>query len=355
MEVGDAFGDGEGQGDDRETADDPEQMYSSVLEELCDVFNSSATNVNYPPGAGSNGGIADDSDDDDFEWVDVGELEESDCDREGAEGAAEGANRPWELDVPLEYAPRENGEPAGRRHIWELHEDHMQDATVVEGGAKNLLYNKGARDSEYYPHRNLSLMLLNLFADKHQLSRAVIEGLLTMLRLKDANGDKFNIEDLSGVHHEHFRARSRRYAPLLLHIKRKVRCSATAKAAGETEAYVHEIPSNLIIDRKLRSESAVREMMVNQGGKTLTAAESNANGLASELVISSCPEVREGNARSSNHHGRLMRESPHVGLDGILGQDRPHGSSRRVHVNDIAMVKLDGIESTQPCRVLSLA
>lgn len=163
---------------------------------------------------------------------------------------------------------------------------------------------------------------------------------------------KFNIEDLAGVHHEHLRARSRRYAPLLLHLKRKVKCSATAKAAGQTEAYVHEIPTNSIIDRKLRSESAVREMMLNQGGKTLTSAESTVNGLASELVTSSCPEVHDGNSRSSNHHGRLMRDSPHVGLDGILGRDRPRGSSRRLYVNDIAMNNLNGIESTQPCRVL---
>ncbi|CAB1115463.1 unnamed protein product [Ectocarpus sp. CCAP 1310/34] len=183
-----------------------------------------------------------------------------------------------------------------RQRIWELHEDHMQNATVVEGGAANLRYNKDAKGSKYYPHRNLSVMLLNLFADKHQLSRAVIEGLLTMLRFKDEDGDKFNIEGLSGVHHEHFRARSRRYAPLLLQLKRKVKCSAIAQAAGETEAYVHEIPANLIIDRKLRSKSAVQEMMVNQGGKALTAVE----------------------------------------LDGMLGQDRPHADEieGKIHQED---------------------
>lgn len=82
---------------------------------------------------------------------------------EEAEGAAEGADRPWELDVPLEYGPREDSEPVGIRRIWDLHEDHIQDATVVEGGAANLLYNKGAGGSEFYPHRNLSVMLLILF------------------------------------------------------------------------------------------------------------------------------------------------------------------------------------------------
>lgn len=52
MEVGDVFGGGESQGDDRETADDPEMLHSSsVRQELCDEFNSSATNLD----AGSNG------------------------------------------------------------------------------------------------------------------------------------------------------------------------------------------------------------------------------------------------------------------------------------------------------------
>lgn len=178
--------------------------------------------------------------------------------------------------------------------------------------------------------------------------------MLKMFRFKDANGAKFNILDLTGVHHEHCRARVRKFIPIVLSVKRRVRCSPAAKAAGKSGADVHEIPVNLIIDRQLRSEASTQEMLSNQAGKVLTKPQMKVNGMPSELLMS-CPEVCRGNARCCNSNGRLMRESPHMGLDGIVGKDCPDGCMRKVYVNDVALVPIDGLLLTQPVRVLSYA
>lgn len=291
----------------------------NVLEELDLEFSLDQTN--YPPKATSSAGSQDDDGGELLDWVDV-----SDCD--STDDGCDVRALPPELDLPQEYKERMDGE--GRR-LWEIHEPHMKGATVIEGGAQNLRYNEKASGSEYYPFPNLSCMLLNKLADDFQLSRRIPEGMLRMLRFEDINGRKFDTAELDSVHHEHFRARNRRFFPLLLALERKVSCSNTATTAGERESSVFDIPVNVILDRKLRSTQSVQEMLDNQGGKMLTEAETKEAGLSSQHIFS-CPEVHEGNIRRTNMHGKLARTRAHFGFDGV----KTEGGRGKVYVNDIA-------------------
>ncbi|CAN0176497.1 unnamed protein product [Ectocarpus sp. 13 AM-2016] len=251
---------------------------------------------------------------------------------------------PWELSGPREYGPSLDVNGREERVIWGLHLPYCEGAVTVEGSAANLRYNQKAEGSDTYPFENLSVLLLSQFTSKYKVSRVMLRGMLEMLRFVDDDGSRFNIDDLKDVHHEHFQARRRKYYPLLQVVKRKVEASATAKIAGETTADAYDIPTNLVVDRLLRSAPSMEEMLSNQGGKQLSRDETAAAGLASTHIFS-VPEEKADGTKGDNQNGELARSTPHFGFDGIMvGMD----GKRKVYVNDIVMCTLDGVDDAHP-------
>ena len=265
--------------------------------------------------------------------------------------------RSWELNGPREYGPTKPSGAGGRtdareRRLWELHEAicEAEGAVTVEGSAAKLRYQTKAANSPWYPFRNLSRLLLAQFCDQYKVSRVMLEGILAMLRFVDVeSGERFNVDDLEGVHHEHFRARNRPYLPLLQVVKRKVESSPAAKAAGQGSAESYDIPVNLVIDRLLRSSLAMAKAVGNQGGKQLNAAEVSAARLGSSHIFSSPEEPLDG-AKKANLHGDLARSCPSWGFDGVIAEN---GTSR-IYVGDVAMCTLNADQNAQPCRVVNM-
>ncbi|CAN0290506.1 unnamed protein product [Ectocarpus sp. 6 AP-2014] len=257
---------------------------------------------------------------------------------------------PWELSGRREYGPSLDVNGQEERVLWGLHLPYCEGAVTVEGGAANLRYNQKAEGSDTYLFENLSVLLLSQFTSKYKVSRVMLRGMLEMLRFVDDDGSRFNIDDLNDVHHEHFQPRRRKYYPLLQVVKRKVEASATAKKAGETTADAYDIPTNLVVDRLLRSAPSMEEMLSNQGGKQLSRDETAAAGLASTHIFS-VPEEKADGTKGNNQNGELARSTPHFGFDGIMvGMD----GKRKVYVNDIVMCTLDGVDDAQPCRILAI-
>ena len=269
-------------------------------------------------------------------------------------GQAQPKKVPYELDVPFDPSGQPNGDPSELPELAGLHHQFCQDAEHIEGGPGSLCYNKKAAGSDYYPYPNRSVLLLANFVEKYKLSRVVLEGLLAMLRFRDVGGEKFEISELDSVHHEHFRARMRKYTPLFSLFKRTVKASATAQAAGQTTADVYDIPINEIIARKLQSETAMVEMLANQGGKVLSDTEAENSRLGSPHILS-VPVVKEGGKMHNNMHGKCARRSPFFGVDGVIGELSPSGNTqRKIYTNDVAMVTVPGHDNTMPCRILGL-
>lgn len=71
------------------------------------------------------------------------------------------------------------------------------------------------------------------------------------------------------------------------------------------------------------------------GGKILSIREAEDNFIASDHVAS-IPVKRKGNTCSSNMNGKLARNTPFFGIDGICTQR----SERRVLVNDLCVCQM---------------
>lgn len=136
---------------------------------------------------------------------------------------------------------------------------------ILEGGERFCSFNTKAKDSPFYPCENLSIMLLYQLVHKYQISEAMmLTGLLAVLQTS-YDGQQFSVDDIRGVSAKHFYNRRRAHHPLLEVVETMV---PTSKDDGMTVP-VHQIPVNLLLDRKMRCPSFISTCLENPGGKVL--------------------------------------------------------------------------------------
>lgn len=151
---------------------------------------------------------------------------------------------------------------------------------------------------------------------------------MTMFSTVDGD-EKFGVDDLAGIDAEHFYARTRQYLPLLPVVRRRVPSTTSTGAGRTTEVY--DFPVNVILDRQLRSKSAMRLMEAYPSGEVLRGEEAAANGLGNDHIFSG-PVLPHGNKRRTNTHANLARSSPFYGFDGLTGH-----FGRKMYVHDVAI------------------
>lgn len=213
---------------------------------------------------------------------------------------------------------------------------------TLEGGKEFCTYNTKAKGSPFFPYENLSVMLLFLFVHKYQVSEAMLDGLLAILRTR--HDDKgFEVDDLKSVTAKHFYSRRRSHHPLLEVVETMV----PTKDRG-TSVPSFTIPVNLLLARKMQSPRFIEMCVENAGGKVLSAEEAQQNRLSSPHLFA-VPTEPLGNALSTNMHGALARSSAYFGFDGLLGA---RNGGRKVFINDVAMCTIGG--RVLPCRLLQV-
>lgn len=182
----------------------------------------------------------------------------------------------------------------------------------MEGGAQNLRYNTKARGSTFYSFRKLTHQLLWMFVHKFQISREAADGLVSTFQIKHED-QGFDVKDLEGFKGEHFYSRMRECLPLLEINEREV----ASTQEGRTTAKVFDTPLNLLIDRECRLLCSTDVSRKYPGGRIITNQEAEANDLASDH-ITSLPIKPKGHRCSSNMNGKLARNSPFFGIDGVM-------------------------------------
>jgi len=199
-----------------------------------------------------------------------------------------------------------------------------------------------AARSPFYPYENLSVMLLFLFVHKYQVSEAMLNGLLAILRTRH-NDQGFEVDDIRGVTAKHFYSRRRSHHPLLEVVETMV-----PTKEGGTSVPCYTIPINLLLARKMQSPSFIEMCVQNPGGKVLSEDEAEQNRLSSHHLFA-VPTEPLGNALSTSMHGALARSSAYFGVDGLLGA---RTGGRKVFINDVGMFTIGG--ATLPCRLLNI-
>jgi len=213
---------------------------------------------------------------------------------------------------------------------------------TLEGGSTYCTFNTKADRSPFYPYENLSVMLLFLFVHKYQVSEAMLNGLLAILRTRH-NDQGFEVDDIRGVTAKHFYSRRRSHHPLLEVVETMV-----PTKEGGTSVPCYTIPINLLLARKMQSPSFIEMCVQNPGGKVLSEDEAEQNRLSSHHLFA-VPTEPLGNALSTSMHGALARSSAYFGVDGLLGA---RTGGRKVFINDVGMFTIGG--ATLPCRLLNI-
>ena len=281
------------------------------------------------------------------------DAEEPEGDGDDVEWADESESQGAEESTTPEYDSASTGHDssAPERCHASREEERLEELHVglggktLEGGKVFCTYNTKANGSPFFPYENPSVMLLFLFVHKFQVSEAMLDGLLAILRTRhDEKG--FDIDELSGVTAKHFYSRRRSHHPLLEVVETMVPTKEGGASGASVPSYT--IPVNLLIARKMQSPSFIKMCVKNAGGKVLSAEEAEQNRLSSHHLFA-VPTEPLGNALSTNMHGTLARSSAYFGVDGLLGA---RTGGRKVFVNDVGMFTIDG--TTLPCRLLQI-
>ena len=210
--------------------------------------------------------------------------------------------------------------------------------------------------NSYRPFKNLTEMLLFIFAVKHQLSRVAMNDLFSILRFADGvqgdgegEGATFDAQHVP-ANGEHFVSRLRQYLPLLEVWVRDV--PAKQSAGVGSFAKVYDIPITHIMDHLLKSPSVMAEMRASPGGEVLDRDQAAKVGLGSEHIFAMATSP-VGNARRNYMHGRLASSMPLFTSDGFISH-----SGRRVYVSDMVMCDFRASQQAEPrhlpCRVVRL-
>lgn len=243
------------------------------------------------------------------------------------------------------YEPLDGGDaPSAIPRLDTLHTmaPSFAQSRTVEGGPENLRHNSKATGSPFYPFATKEQQLVYVWQHVHHISQKALGGLLEILSI-EYEGESFNVRGLAGVNPEHFNNRMRPYLPLLRLLERDV----PSTADGKTSAVVYDLPVNLLLDRVMQLQSETTLSETYPGGKVLRGDEADQNSLMSDHV-NCVPTRQEGNVRSSNHNGTLVRSTPFYGIDGI----RAGICGRKVYVHDCCICDVDGVASL--CRILEL-
>lgn len=246
-------------------------------------------------------------------WANRGHTVDDENDGDGSPDSGGFGEDEDGMPLPPEVGHHgDNDEGGGTPWLHELH--HQLGGKTMEGGAANLKFNTKARGSKFYPFRTITLQLLWMFVHKFQISREALCGLVAILQIT-YEGQGFDAKELEDFNAEHFYARMRECMPLLEIIVREV----PSTQEGRETAKVYDTPLSLLLDRECRLLCSTDVSRKYPGGKIISAREAEENFLASDHVTS-IPVKRKGDICCSNMNGKLARNTPFFGIDGICAQ-----------------------------------
>lgn len=217
-----------------------------------------------------------------------------------------------------------------------------RNAEVVDGD--NLWFDYESWGGEYFPWRNITELLISVWALVCRPSRRSLQMLLDLLRFVDSTGRGFDRRHVPASA-EHLISRMRRRLPLLPVFKRKIQ----DKDGNATDSL--DIPLGILIQRMLDCPRIVEEYVANFAGHKLTTTDRELNRVPDEHLTPIAHRHVDG-ARKSYMNGDLMQSTAHMGIECILVGG---GEGVRVVVGDTVMASLSAGEiGPRPCRLAAL-
>lgn len=212
-------------------------------------------------------------------------------------------------------------------------------AKCVDGEDPQFVYE--ALRSKYFPWRNLTELLIGVWAVIHRPSRKSLQTLLDLIRFVDREGGRFRPDDVPRSA-EHLISRMRKRLPHLPVFERLI------KDKEGKPARAMDIPFNLVLQRMLSCPRVVEEWRKNFGGHVMSSGERAENNVPDEHITPVATELAD-EAYETYMNGELVRSSSHMGLECVTAQD-----GVRVMVGDTIMARVPGYGTPQPCRLAAM-
>ena len=237
---------------------------------------------------------------------------------------------------PANAMPHADASAPWLENLHKLVAEYLQ-GKVVDGEKPR--FDAGALPSPHFPWRNITEMLVSVWAIITRPSRKNLQMLLDLLHVEDSAGNRFDPRDVPRSA-EHLIRRAREKLPLLPVICREV------KGKGREVSQIVECPFNLVFQRMLRCPRVVEEFMNNFGGKQMSQDEHLRNRVPEQHLTPIATREEDG-ARRSFMNGTIIASSAHMGLDCVTTAD-----GVRLYVGDTAMVNVQALGSAPiPARI----
>lgn len=232
-------------------------------------------------------------------------------------------------------------EPPWLEELHELMEEY-DTAAVVDGD--RMWFDFEALGGDYFPWRNITELLVAVWAIVTRPSRRSLQMLLDFLRFEDSTGRGFDRAEVPPSA-EHLVSRMRHRLPLLPVLKRNIK----DRAGNVTEAM--GVPLGTLLQRILDCPRLVEEYVANFAGHRLSTEERQQNRIPDEH-LTPIPNRHVDGARRSFMNGELMHSTAHMGIECISVGG---GEDVRVTVGDTVMAKIPTSPAEPiPCRIAAL-
>lgn len=257
------------------------------------------------------------------------------------DGDSDSEGNPHAGDRGNPHPGEEEEEPPWLEDLYKFVEEY-DDADVVDG--HGLWFDYQSRGGDYFPWRNVTELLVAVWAIVTRPSRRALQMLLDFLRFEDSSGRGFDRRDLPASA-EHLVSRMRRRLPLLPVLKREIGDTA----GNPTESMA--IPLGTLLQRILDCPRAVEEYAANFAGHRLSTEERQANRIPDEH-LTPIPNRHVGGSRKSYMNGEIMHTTAHMGVECITVGE---GAGVRVTVGDTVLAATSTCNGDPiPCRIAGL-